>query len=589
MNLDAGMQLGRYTIRAPLGAGGMGEVYLAEDTRLGRRVALKFLHAHFVQHQESVRRFEQEARAVSALNHPNILTIYETGEESGAHYIATEFVEGETLRARLKNGKLDLSETVDIAAQIAAALSAAHARGIIHRDIKPENIMIRRDHVVKILDFGLVKLIDMERKFNVDLEASTQHNVYTTPGVMLGTTPYMSPEQARGLDVDARSDIFSFGSVLYEMLTGVMPFKGVTKTDTVIAVVQQEPLPLASYGVEIPNELQRIVMKALRKERDERYQTIKDLLLDLKSLREDLWLQRLVQSKGHITSGKFPFISTDGATAITQTDITRSESLATKHAAKHGFARFASPKVLLPVLGVLLLVASGVFVWKRQRENAAGENAHSSLATMQLVSWKSDLGDIDSRGKFSRDGKFVAYASSKDGSLDIWIKQVSGGEPFVVPGTRDEWRDYSPVWSPDGQQIAFLSDRSNQFGVWIIPFLGGTPTLVKTVPRGSELVAWARNATIYHTADDNLFALDLNTKQSVQVTQFDVSQRLTRHFSLSPDEESIAYEDKKNGQRDIWTMPLHRGDAPAMRMTNDATEKHDPIWMPDGKRILYLK
>ncbi len=275
-------QLGHYRLLSRLGAGGMGEIHLAEDSRLGRKVALKILPAEFVADADRVRRFEQEARAVSALNHPNILVIYEIGKERGVHFIATEFIEGQTLRQKLDEGKLKVCETLDIGAQIAEALQAAHATGIVHRDIKPENIMLRPDGYVKVLDFGLARVSE-KSKPNSDPDAPTIEDIETNPGTVMGTAHYMSPEQARGLKVDARSDIFSFGIVLYEMLAGQKPFTGQTMSDVLAAILRAEPPPLS-----LPIELDRCIAKALRKDCNARYQTISELLNDLKRLRQRL-------------------------------------------------------------------------------------------------------------------------------------------------------------------------------------------------------------------------------------------------------------------------------------------------------------
>src|SRR5438309_4825592 len=265
----------------------MGEVYLAQDTKLDRKVALKILPAKVAANQERMRRFVQEAKAASALNHPNIITIYEIDEggssptvREGVHFIATELIEGETLRQRMRSAPLKLGEVLDVAAQVASALVAAHAANIVHRDIKPENIMLRRDGIVKVLDFGLAKLMDQAE---MGAEDATRPLVKTDAGMVMGTVAYMSPEQARGLQVDARTDIWSLGVVLYEMLTGRQPFKGPTASDVIVSVLEREPPPLDH---EIPAELQRIAAKMLQKDREQRYQGVRDLLLDLKSLRE---------------------------------------------------------------------------------------------------------------------------------------------------------------------------------------------------------------------------------------------------------------------------------------------------------------
>ncbi len=296
MTLAAGTKLGRYEIRSKIGEGGMGEVYLALDTKLDRKVALKILPVEVAANQERMRRFVQEAKTASALNHPNIITIYEIDEwgrsptvREGAHFIATEFIDGETLRERIRIAPMKLAEVLDVAAQIASALAAAHAAGIVHRDIKPENIMLRRDGIVKVLDFGLAKLAERLPTESVDTEAATRGLVQTEPGVVLGTVAYMSPEQARGLAVDARTDIFSLGVLIYEMIAGCLPFEG-SNTNEILASIlnDKEPSPLARYAREVPAELERIVSKALRKDREERYQTVKDLLLDLKRLKHQL-------------------------------------------------------------------------------------------------------------------------------------------------------------------------------------------------------------------------------------------------------------------------------------------------------------
>jgi len=272
----------------------MGEVYLAEDTRLDRRVALKFLPEQSTADSNRVRRFVQEAKAASALNHPNIITIHEIGEaateSASTHYIAMEFIEGQTLRQYQTSEKLSLGAALDIAIQTASALAAAHEAGIIHRDIKPENVMVRRDCLVKVLDFGLAKLTERSAA-EVDEDAATLAKVATDPGTVMGTPQYMSPEQARGQKADARSDIFSLGVVLYEMLAGRPPFGGVNAIDVMAAILDREPAPLKQHVTAVPDELQRIVSKALRKDREQRYQTSKDLLLDLKEIRQELELE----------------------------------------------------------------------------------------------------------------------------------------------------------------------------------------------------------------------------------------------------------------------------------------------------------
>jgi serine/threonine protein kinase len=276
-------RVSHYSILERIGSGGMGDVFLAEDLNLGRKVALKVLPEQFTRDAARLARFQNEARAVSALNHPNILTIHEIGESEGQYFIVTEYIAGETLRERLGRGALSVSEAVSIAEGLLAALGEAHGAGVVHRDIKPENIMVRRDGLVKVLDFGLAK-----RGLTASSEESKTAIRATAPGTVMGTVTYMSPEQARGLDVDARTDLFSVGGVLYEMLTGHVPFDGQTSTDILAAILHREPAPIARYGADVPQGLQWLVEKALNKERDERYQTAKEMLADLRRIRRDM-------------------------------------------------------------------------------------------------------------------------------------------------------------------------------------------------------------------------------------------------------------------------------------------------------------
>ena len=281
-------KVSHYRILDQLGAGGMGEVYLAEDMKLGRKVAIKILSEEFTTNKDRLQRFEQEAAAVSNLNHPNILTIHEVGTDNGRHFIATEYIDGVTLRRKAVASHLEIPEILDIAVQVASALEEAHAAGIVHRDIKPDNIMVRRNGYVKVLDFGLAKLTETVDRTPLDAEAATRVLVQTDAGVVMGTSHYMSPEQARGKPVDARSDIWSLGIVVYELVAGRTPFEGETSTDVIVGITQKEPPPLARYAPNVPAELDWIVMKALRKDREERYQTAKELLTDLRRLKQRL-------------------------------------------------------------------------------------------------------------------------------------------------------------------------------------------------------------------------------------------------------------------------------------------------------------
>jgi len=286
-SITPGTQLTHYEIISMIGAGGMGEVYLAEDKRLRRKVALKMLAPELTRDERGLRRFEHEAHAASALNHPNILTIHEFGQADGMHFIASEFIEGVTLRQRLANGRLELSTAVEIAIQIASALAAAHACGIVHRDIKPENVIVRTDGIVKVLDFGIAKLTERRVGETIRRRATTVGASTSEPGMVLGTAKYMSPEQARGVEVDARSDIFSLGAVIYELVTGRSAFDGDTASDIIAEILKVEPPPPVEFVPEVPHEIERIISKALRKDRESRYQTVKDLLIDLQDFKKE--------------------------------------------------------------------------------------------------------------------------------------------------------------------------------------------------------------------------------------------------------------------------------------------------------------
>jgi len=294
--IGPGTQLTHYEITYLLGAGGMGEVYLAEDIHLRRKVALKLLVPELTRDVRDLRRFEHEAHAASALNHPNILTIYEFGQADGLHFIASEFIDGTTLRQKMANGRLELSASIDIAIQIASALSAAHANGIVHRDIKPDNVIVRTDGIVKVLDFGIAKLSERRVEETIRRGASALASSTSEPGTIVGTVKYMSPEQARGIAVDARSDIFSLGSVIYEMVTGRAPFEGDTASDLIAEILKGEPPPPGEFAPEVPSELERIISKAMRKDRESRYQAVRDLLIDLQDFKKEAEFQAKLQS-----------------------------------------------------------------------------------------------------------------------------------------------------------------------------------------------------------------------------------------------------------------------------------------------------
>lgn len=379
--LEANTTLSHYRIISKIGAGGMGEVYAAQDTKLDRKVAIKFLHEEFSKDAEKLDRFIQEAKAASALNHPNILTVYEIGEVDDKNYIATELIDGQTLREHLSSKEaLPLNKILKIGVQVAEALSAAHQAGIIHRDVKPENIMLRKDGYAKVLDFGLAKLTERQTPELVDSESPTRFVIKTDSGVVMGTAIYMSPEQARGWRLDARTDIFSFGVVLFEMVTGHLPFAGSNSAEIVASLLSdKESPPLARFSREAPAELERIVLKALRKDRDERYQTSKDLLLDLQRLQRDLQFAKELE---HSTQSKL-------------NDRVNTKELATRIAERRSTFRESDPKApflknrklvaAATLISIIFLTVAGYFYVSRARAKPI-----SSIAVLPFINTNND-------------------------------------------------------------------------------------------------------------------------------------------------------------------------------------------------------
>src|SRR5215510_11058990 len=395
-----GRELANYKIVSLLGRGGMGEVYLAEDKRLHRKVALKLLPARFTNDAERVRRFVREASAASATNHPNILTIHEIGDAEGAHYIVSEFVEGQTLRALIERGRLGVSEAMAIAEQVADALSVAHEAGIIHRDIKPENVMVRPDGLVKVLDFGLAKLTEPHTP-KIDTRASNIAGASTGSGVVMGTPRYMSPEQTRGVRVDGRTDIFSLGVVLYEMIAGRAPFAGATTADVIAAILEREPAPLSQLRPEVSAELQQIITKALRKDRDDRYQRIEDLLFDLKGL----WQIGLFRHRR---------------------------------------------RVAMQALAALVVIAIGLAFWRWQ---FISQRRQTEPFRMVEIARLTTAGRAD-RAAISPDGKYMVYGMESGGNHSIWLRQLATESDIqIVPPGEVPYRGIT--FSRDGVFIYY--------------------------------------------------------------------------------------------------------------------------------------
>lgn len=579
----AGKILSHYKILSPIGAGGMGEVYLAQDIKLDRNVAIKILKEKFAKHESNLRRFIREAKAASALNHPNILVIHEISETEGTHYIVSEYIEGITLRERFEKSPMQLPEILGITIQIASALTAAHGAHIIHRDIKPENIVIRPDGYVKILDFGLAKLTLKKSEIN-DVDDKTQTN--TAPGIIMGTAAYMSPEQARGKETDARSDIWSLGVVLYEMQSGKPPFKGETTSDTIASILMREPVLLDES---IPAELSRILQKALQKNREERYQTVEDFLSDIKTFKHKLQfapLSAVGNGKGFKETMRPENVAPEDTTSI-YLETPTSENRSSFNSIPIIKVRWWSNKALIVVCVLLVAFAGAAFVWKiiSQNRNQAPLNSLALLRPKTLIKWDSEAGEGDAGARFSPNGTMIAYSQMKNGQRNIWTKQIPDGKHNQI--TEGEGSSSNPIWSPDGQRIAFVSNRDYQMAIWAMPFSGGELTLVKTLESAAiNLLHWSKNgATIYYQQGFNFFALNVASKQITQLTNFNLTDQ-AQFFSISPNEDRIAYSSGTNERLHIFVMPIDGGQ-PVQVTSDEEASDENPFWLPDGERIIY--
>ena len=450
---------GRYRMISLLGAGGMGNVYLAEDAQLRRKVALKLLSPGFVGDTDRRARFVREARLASALDHPNVCTVHEVGEDEGRLFIAMQYVEGETLRARLQRGRLGAGDALDIAAQVASALASAHEAGIVHRDIKPENIMIRRDRLVKVLDFGLAKLAE-NKSHPLDGESTARTlELKTSPGMVLGTVAYMSPEQARGLEVDHRTDIFSFGAVLYETLTGKQAFAAASVAETMSAILNDEPEGLRLPDGMLPPQLVRIVRHCLEKQPDQRFQSASDLKVALEAL-------SLTPAPHHSAI----------ETAVTW-------------AQRRSFIWLA--------LIAVLAVAAGFVAWVISRPNVSPRNPLTGAQFAPLT----DFPETESDAVISRDGKFVAFVSDRDGPFDVWAGQIGTGEFQNLTKGRaldiGNPRVRNLSFLPDGSQVTIEVRLEGRSYSWSVPTMGGA---VRPYSDGVEL-AWSPDGArvAYHT------------------------------------------------------------------------------------------
>ena len=465
--------LGRYKIIKKIGSGGMGEVYLCEDPKLNRQIALKTLPADVAADSSRMHRFIAEAKSASALNHPNIITIYEINDDHETPFIAMEYVRGETLGKAVRRGPLELSQAIDVAGQVAGALAAAHEANIVHRDIKPDNIIIRPDGLVKVLDFGLAKLTENDGTSDPEAETIAHR---TNPGMILGTASYMSPEQARGKEVDGRSDIFSFGTVLFQMLSGKLPFSGENYVDVIGAILHKEPQPLSELAPDVPRDIEALIRKSLRKNREERYQNVRELLADLKEIRADLNLEigsleraaRISEPgfRQSTASGLTRPISTAGHTGFATSSISRLIEEFKMHPMRAGLA-----------LIVGLAAVTGIGAWFANYTAPATAEAFQRMRFTRATT----SGDIvTEQVALSPDGKYVAYVSERDGSQSLWVKQVEvpSSVELVAP-SRSEYMGLT--FSPNGNHIYYsIDDGTGTASLFEIPVLGGAPRRIRT-------------------------------------------------------------------------------------------------------------
>ena len=546
MALATGARLGPYEILGPLGAGGMGEVYRARDTRLGREVAIKVLPPHLADSADRRERFEREARAVAALSHPNILALHDIGREGETAFAVMELLEGETLRERLKTGPLPLRKVIDYATQTALGLAAAHAQGIVHRDLKPENLFLTRDGRLKILDFGLAHQTALGQ--TADETSSPTLERRTAAGMLLGTAGYMSPEQVRGEEADLRSDIFSFGCVLHEMLSGRRAFQRETAAETMTAVLREEPESLAQTLPEAPPALERIVTHCLEKAPDERFQSARDLAFDLQSLSTVSAAEPLRAPRG-----------------------------------RGGRRLRAAALALLAVLG-------GVTVgWLLGRGSERPGAGAAPVSFVQLT----DQPGVESDPALAPDGKTVVYTSDVDGQLDLFLLRVGGRNPVAL--TADSSADDSqPAFSPEGGRIAFRSEREGG-GIFIMESTGESVRRLSDSgfhpswsPDGREIVVSTTGfffPTDRSGVSGELWAIAVATGKKRPVLRGgDAVQP-----AWSPGGRRIAYWGLRpaSGQRDLWTAAADGSETQGVPVTEDAPLDWSPTWAPDGRHLYF--
>jgi Tol biopolymer transport system component len=566
MTLSAGTRLGPYELQALLGAGGMGEVYKARDTRLGRAVAIKVLPAYAAANPDRRRRFEYEARAASALEHPNICGLHDIGCEtpshpSGApgsaaplHFLVMEYVDGRTLAERLRVGPLPLAQVLDVGAQIADALAAAHASGIVHRDLKPANVMLTGSSGtprVKLLDFGLAKLGPQIHELTDQVPTAAIAEPLTSPGEFLGTLPYMAPEQLEGKEADARTDIFSFGCVLYEMLTGKRAFAGASMASVISKIMTDTPPSAAALQPITPYALDRLVTGCLAKDRSERRESAHDLAEDLRSI-------------SAVDSGRLALPA-----AAPSRD--RGE-------AAQGRGGRALPWRLLGAAALVVLAAAvALYVWSNMR--APGHALLNAVPTQLTYE-----AGAQSEPALSPDGSQVAHVSDKGGTPHIWLVDANGTATRQLTFGDDP--DHDPAWLHDGSAILFTRSHDGRQGIWMVPSLGGPDTLLvadaadpAVSPDGSRL-AFVRE--VARSAEPRVFVAPMRRlEEAKQVTTDADGLWEHRHPAWSPDGRTLAYR----AHHQLWMVSPDEGKA--RRLTFDNVSARHPVWSSDGRSIYY--
>ena len=611
--LSPGATLSRYRIISKIGAGGMGEVYRAQDTELGRPVALKFLSGELELHQSRLKRFIQEAKAASALNHPNILTVYEIGRAEDATFIATEFVDGVTLRQHMLVQRLKLIEILDIATQIASALVAAHAAGIVHRDLKPENVMVRKDGIVKLLDFGLAKLTERQDSLTGS-EATTMAIVNTEPGTILGTAAYMSPEQAAGREVDARSDVWSLGVVLYEMITGRAPFEGSSKSHIIVSIFDKEPVPVTQLVPEAPEALEWIISEALTKDPEERCQTAKEMLGKVRRLKQRIEsgalptspsdLNRSISSQlshaplSNSNVGSFAERgttlqegrSTAGSGDLSDTSATRALSSAEFVATKIKEHKKVSVAVLVFVVLVAGAIGFGAYKLFTQPKEL-GPIKMTALTTGGKINGE----DINGQVSISPDGKYVvAAANDAKQRTSLWLRQISTNSLVrIVPPENGGYQ--ATTFSPDGEFVYFAATLERSKFVptlYRIPVLGGTP--VKVLERVSGAISFSPNgqqfAFVRRNQEDMSLMLansDGSGERTIAV-QKQPNRFSTSGPSWSPDGKRIAcgmFNAAGSGYSSVVEVPVEGGEARPIGSEKWASVGR-LVWLADGTGLI---